>query len=265
MAIYVKDIIDVLTNPTIHIENTVDNLLFGNSLSEVSGVAVTFLATQEIIEKAKSLGLNLIISHEGIFYSHHNNELALQNDPIYLMKRKTIEDSDIAIFRYHDYIHKFKPDGITAGLVQALGWQDNEVENLQTSSIIELQPTTLNNLISHIKNRLGIDHIRFMGDLSILCSRIGLLVGYRGSNELTLSLFNEKDVDVVIYGEGPEWETPEYVRDAIYQGRQKALIILGHGESEMPGMEYLAKSLQEKFPSIPVNFIPGKSIFQTYY
>ncbi len=67
---------------------------------------------------------------------------------------------------------------------------------------------------------------------------------------------------MAITGEGPEWETPEYVRDALAQGKKRALIALGHGESEQPGMKYLAAILRERFPGLAVHFIPERSVFQ---
>ena len=69
-------------------------------------------------------------------------------------------------------------------------------------------------------------------------------------------------VDAVLYGEGFEWETPEYFRDAVWQGKSKALFVLGHAESEMPGMEALAKRLQERFPDVPVRFLEQACTFR---
>ncbi|OPJ59884.1 Nif3-like dinuclear metal center hexameric protein [Clostridium oryzae] len=262
MNIKIEDVLDILTTPKIPIENTVDNLLLGSVDTDVTGIAVAFLASQEVIEKAKDLGVNLIISHEGIFYSHRDNHKILQRNSVYIQKYRTIQKNDLAIFRYHDYIHRCFPDGITAGLLKELNWVDYEVENLQTSSILEIPENTAENLIVHIKKQLGISYVRFIGDLSMSCKRIGILVGYRGSSEITLPLFQEKNLDLIIYGEGPEWETPEYVKDAVQQGKNKALIVLGHGESEMPGMKYLAQWLQKQLSDIPVYFIPQKSVFQ---
>ena len=262
MSIKIQDVINTLTSPTIPMNSTVDHLLFGDSSAKVTGVAVTFLATQETIEKAKALGVNLIISHEGIFYSHWHKTDALKEDQVYLQKCRTIKENDLAIFRYHDYIHRFIPDGITAGLLHALGWKDFEVENLPAASIIELPLSTVQDVITHVKKKLGVEHIRFIGDLSMSCRRIGVLVGYRGGGELTVPLFHSKNLDMVIYGEGPEWETPEYVRDAVYQGEQKALLVVGHAESEMPGMKYLTEWLQKKFSDIPIYFIPQEPVFQ---
>ncbi|HEY5560698.1 MAG TPA: Nif3-like dinuclear metal center hexameric protein [Clostridiaceae bacterium] len=262
MGITIKHILDTLTADIVLPGDTVDKLEYGTTDSIVKGIATAFVATQEVIEKAKNLGVNLIISHEGIFYSHWDKRKMLKYDPIYRKKCKTIEESKMAIFRFHDYIHTYKPDAITAGLLKDLKWQNYEVINKPEVSIIEVSPMLLEDVISYIKSCLNLQYLRYEGDLSMHCSRIGILVGYRGSGESAIPIFVKENLDLIIYGEGPEWETPEYVRDAIYQGVQKGVIVLGHAESEAGGMKYLAEWLQERFPSIPVNFISEKAIFK---
>lgn len=261
MNLCIRDILDYLTAPVV-LEDTVDRLEYGNPEMAVKGVAVTFLATQEALERAKSLGVNLLITHEGIFYSHWDKREIFKSDPVYLQKRRAIEESQIAIYRFHDHIHQYRPDGIARGLLHTLAWRDYEVKNLPAASILVIPETSLKEVILHVKQRLGLQFLRYLGDPLMPCKRIGLLAGYRGGGELVIPLFEKESLDLVIYGEGPEWETPEYVRDAREQGRRKALIVLGHAESEMPGMESIARELQEKFPSIPVHFLPQKPVFQ---
>lgn len=263
MNVSIKNVIEALTTPAVPIENNVDELQFGNSNTVVTGIATTFLATQEVIEKAKALGINLIISHEGIFYSHRFNSKIAEDNKVYKKKCQTLKESGIAIYRYHDYPHRYAPDAITAGLLKKLGFEDYEVENKQIASILEIPQMTVKEVVTHIKNKLGISNIRFAGDLSMPCRRAGILVGYRGSGEVAIPLFEKENLDIVIYGEGPEWETPEYVRDAVYQGQNKALIVLGHRESEAAAMEYLVKELQKKFPDVPVKFIAETPVFKT--
>jgi putative NIF3 family GTP cyclohydrolase 1 type 2 len=263
LSICIKDVLEVLTSPVKTIENTVDKLEYGSPQTEVRGIAVTFLATQGIIEHAKNMGINLIISHEGVFFSHWDKREALKADQVYRKKLQTIEESKIAIFRFHDYIHKYMPDGIQSGLLQALGWKNYEIEDKQISSVLEIPEASLQNVISYIKNSLGIESVRFVGDLNTPCRRVGIVVGYRGGGDVVIPLFEKDNLDLVICGEGPEWETPEYVRDAVSQGGQKALIAIGHAESETPGMKYLAQFLQERFPDVPVHFMADKPIFQT--
>ena len=92
--------------------------------------------------------------------------------------------------------------------------------------------------------------------------RSGLLAGYRGNGATAIPLFEQEQLDLIIAGEGPEWETPEYVKDAVHQGKRRALILLGHAESEEPGMEALAEQMRAEFPSIPVHFIPAVRTFE---
>ena len=261
MSVKIQDIIDVLTVKGISRKQTVDGLEFGTSNMIVKGIATTFLATQEIIEKARELGVNLIITHEGIFYSHWNKRKMFKTDPVYIKKCQTIKEAGIAIFRYHDYIHDHIPDGIMMGLLKKLDWKDFEVKQEQIASIIEIPAIALEDVILYIKNMLNLPYVRFMGDLKMSCSRICLLVGYRGNGDVAINLIRNENPDLFIYGEGPEWETPEYIRDSMQQGRKRALIVLGHAESEAPGMEYLACCLKDKFPDIPVYFINEKPVF----
>ncbi|MBP1962234.1 Nif3-like dinuclear metal center hexameric protein [Paenibacillus aceris] len=263
MAIRVQDILDQLIEPIGRLDVTVDTLKSGDPSAEVKGIATTFMATHHVIQKAIDLGVNLLITHEGTFYHHHDQIELLLNDPIYLAKQKLIEESGIAIFRFHDYWHRYRPDGIMTGLIQALDWSSYVTENRPAASLLTVPAMTVKELAEYVKSKLGISFVRAAGDLNAQCTRIGLLAGYRGGGRMAIPLFQNDDVDVILAGEGPEWETPEYVRDALHQGRKRAFIALGHAESEEPGMKYLAEMLTSKYPDLPVHFIPEKQVFQS--
>lgn len=253
----IQDVLDRLTQ----IQPAVDGLVSGKPETQVRGIAVTFMATQAAIEQAASLGANLLISHEGIFYSHRPDASKwLEDDLVVRHKMQRLQELDLAIYRYHDGIHRESPDGITAGLIEELGWQAAVREYRPASAVVELPATTLKDLAGLLKRKLNLPLIRFTGNPNMGCRKVGVLVGYRGGGELAIPLLGE--VDVIIAGEGPEWEAPEYVRDAIYQGREKAIMFLGHGSSEAPGMKRLAGQLREAFPTLPVHIIENEPIFQ---
>jgi putative NIF3 family GTP cyclohydrolase 1 type 2 len=262
MAITIQHVLDKLMEPVNEIPNTVDTLKSGNPNMEVKGIAITFMATQEVIQQAIDLGANLLITHEGLFYSHIDNLEILESNHVYMEKRRLINESGIAIYRFHDYFHRYQPDGIMVGLIEALGWE-SYVEKIQpTSTTVKIQPTPVREIAEYVKEKLGIEFVRTVGDLSGICTRIGLLAGYRGGGTLSIPLFEKENLDLIISGEGPEWETPEFVRDAVYQGKQKALMVLGHAESEVPGMKYLAEKIQATFSTIPVHYISERPLFQ---
>lgn len=78
---------------------------------------------------------------------------------------------------------------------------------------------------------------------------------------MTIPLIQNEQLDLIIAGEGFEWETPEYIRDAVQQGKSKALIMMGHAESEASGMKLLADRLAERFPELSVRFVNEKPVY----
>jgi len=253
----VQTVIDALTaNITAaQPEPTVDKLLIGDSNAPVTGIVTTFMPTLSIARQAASLGANLVIGHEGLFFSHHERLDGSPEGEIERIKRQQLEALEVAIFRLHDGIHRYSPDGITEGLVAKLGWSDHVREYRPEACLLDIPSAPLRDIAEEIKTRLGLACLRISGRPETVFSRVALLAGYRGGGTLTIPLLESKDADLVIYGEGPEWETPEYVREAARIGRQCGLIVLGHAESEDPGMERLAESLSGLFPHIPVHHL----------
>ncbi|WP_241243073.1 Nif3-like dinuclear metal center hexameric protein [Paenibacillus whitsoniae] len=228
----------------------------------VTGVAVVFLATQALLEQATALGVNLVISHEGLFYCHREDGATwLPDDPVVRRKRELLRRTGITVVRCHDRPHRCQPDTITAGLVEALGWAPQVVTHEPAAAVVAIEPMTLAQVARHVKAKLGIPYVRIAGNPELVCRRIGIAAGYRGGAGVAVPLIQAHGLDLVIAGEGPEWETPEYVRDAARQGRPLAYLALGHAESEEPGMRALAAQLRERFPGVPVHVLRDEPLF----
>lgn len=240
---------------------TVDRLLSGDPDTAVTGIAVAFMPSQAVIEQAVGIGANLLIAHEGLYYRHAGATGRLEADPVFQAKRQRIERFGLAIYRFHDGIHRYRPDGITIGLIRALGWENQVTEHRDAASLLKIPRQTAAAIAEHVKNRLAIPFVRVVGDPDTPCERVGIAVGYRGGGETAIPLFGTDGADLVIAGEGPEWETPEYVRDAVRQGRRQALIVIGHAASEEPGMKALALMLQARYPGLPVRYLQDSPLF----
>lgn len=261
MGVTVQDVMDQLTLPHGVLMKTVDELLTGDPQAEVTGIAVAFMPTLAVIERAIAKGANLIVAHEGLYFSHYHGEQLYGDTAVCREKMRRIEAAGIAVYRCHDYWHRVTPDGVTEGLVQSLGWGAYVRDRQQIDTLVELPPTTLSEVAMHVKERLGISYLRLMGDPGQIVRRIIVLSGYRGGGSTLIPRLEQAAADLVIYGEGPEWETPEYVRDARYLGQAKSLLVLGHAESEAPGMAALAVRLGEVFPALPVFFEQEEPLF----
>ena len=257
----IQQVIDLIIGKCVAkpLQQTVDTFKTGDPSQSVRGIVTTFLATCEVIEKTVQLGANLIITHEPTFYSHLDQTDWLKNDPVYVSKRRLIDEHDIVIWRFHDYWHMHKPDGIMTGVLKELGWESYADPGRNNLCTVPAMP--LRNLVALLKEKLGAKSVQVVGDVEMQCRRVAFLVGAAGGRMQMLSLASP-DVDVVVVGEINEWETSEYARDAVRQKKNKALIILGHANSEEPGMKYLAEWLRPMFPAIGITFVPAGDPFR---
>lgn len=255
MTISVGQVLDALTAPVGKLADTVDTLKCGHPDDEARGVAVVFMATYDAIRRAIASGANLIIAHEPTYFNHLDETDWLSGDPVYERKRALIESSGVSIFRLHDYIHTYKPDGIVDGMLRALGWEnyaDPDEPTLLT--LPKAAGRTVRSIAEEAKRKLGIDSVQVTGDPELPVTRFAFAVGAPGGRA-QMAYLREPDIELLIAGETNEWETNEYVRDAADMGMNKALIILGHQKSEELGMRTVVKLLRDAFPALPVELL----------
>jgi len=241
--------------------DTVDTFKAGNPEAPVTGIAVTMMATLDVLKRAAASGNNLIITHEPTFFSHLDkpDELAQgENDAVLSEKRAFIEKHGLIIWRFHDHWHARKPDGIQAGMVHALGWE--KFQDPANDYLFRMPQSTLEALAANIRAHLRIRTMRVIGDPEMKVTRIAMSPGASGFGREAQAL-ELPDVEVLVLGETREWETVEYVADAVNEGKHKALIILGHIPSEQAGMEECARWLKDFVTEVPVNFVPALEPF----
>jgi putative NIF3 family GTP cyclohydrolase 1 type 2 len=237
---------------------TVDTFKAGDPDTPVTGIATTFMATMDVLERAAASGKNLIISHEPVFYNHLDKTEAFAHDSVYEAKRAFIEKHHMVVWRFHDHWHARVPDGINEAMVAAIGWKTATSD--RRLPLFTLPATTLGGVAADLRKRLGIRTLRVVGDPQMKITRAALVAGAAGA-EAQIRTLRRDDVELLLVGETTEWETIPYVRDAVTQGRHKALILLGHVPSEEPGMENCARWLRTFITEVPVEFVPAGEPF----
>ncbi len=110
------------------------------------------------------------------------------------------------------------------------------------------------------KQKLDIQRVRLVGNPDMICTCAALLVG-KPDGRFQIEMIGQDDVDVLVCGEINEWETCEYVRDAIHLTQEKGLIILGHANSEEAGMKWCADWLRPRLPGVSITHLPAGDPF----
>jgi len=240
------------------LSETVDTLKSGNRDIKVTGIVTAMFATVAVIRKAIELGANFIIAHEPTFYNHADETKWLENDEVYQYKVKLLKEHNIAVWRNHDYIHRMVPDGVTDGVLDQLQWK--KYADAKIPNILTMPATSLKDLIGYVKDKLSVDKVRYIGDPNLSCSRVLFMPGAPGGQRQIQAIAKVKP-DVLIAGELQEWETAEYVRDAVAEGKKIALVVVGHIASEDPGSEYMKNWVTKNVPGIKVTRVkPGNSL-----
>lgn len=239
---------------------TVDTFKAGDPSTPITGIAVTMMATLDVIQRAAASDKNLVITHEPTFYSHLDNtaDLEKHNDAVLAEKQAFIRDHHMVVWRFHDHWHRRKPDGIQFGMTHALGWE--KFQDPSNAHLFTIPETTLKGLATSVKSKLDIVALRVVGDPNMRLTKVAMLPGAGGSAG-QIRMLERDDVEALLIGEVPEWETVEYAADAATERRHKALLLLTHIPSEQAGMEECARWLKTFVSDVPIEFVPARQPF----
>jgi putative NIF3 family GTP cyclohydrolase 1 type 2 len=231
--------------------DTVDTFKAGDPDTRVRGIATTFMATFDVIQRAAKAGRNFVISHEPTFYNHLDETKDFAADDVLKAKMDFIRGNQMIVWRFHDHWHARRPDGVRTGMLKALGWTNLAAAGAGRGGLT-VPDTTLLRLAQDLQARLGIRAMRIIGDPQTRVRTIALGNGY-GGPRLT------PDVDAIIVGEQPEtdgaFDSAEYALDVLATTKSKGMIIIGHAMSEEDGMAECAEWLKTFVTEVPIEFI----------
>jgi putative NIF3 family GTP cyclohydrolase 1 type 2 len=240
-------------------KETVDTFKAGNPDTPVTGIAVTMMATMDVLERAAANHENFVITHEPTFYNHLDvPEGMAESDPVWAEKRAFIEKHNMVVWRFHDHWHMRNPDGILEGMVHVLGWEKYQHKDFPYG--FTLPETTVQKLAQETATKLGSSVLRVVGNPDMKVTKIAFSPGAAGFETETHALERD-DVEVLLVGETREWETVEYAADAVTEGKRKALIVIGHIPSEQAGMEECTRWLKTFVTGVKIEFVPAKQPF----
>lgn len=282
----VQELINKIKNKTgipIPEDATCDLLITGDRDMEVKKVGCTFMATVDVIREAIAQGVNFIITHEPTWFNGIDKVEWVSEDPVYLEKKKLIEENRIAIWRFHDHMHIGQADEIYTGFDREFGWEPYRVQitdvdkygekDAQSAqfwknfgTVYQLPKTTLKDLSMFFKEKANMDVIQIVGNPDMPVERVSVLVGGGslglGREEAPMIQMFRENIDVAICGDITEWTLSAYVRDAAMMGMNKGMLVLGHERSEEWGMKHLPKWLEDISEGIPAVFIDAGEPFK---
>lgn len=239
---------------------SVDTVKAGDPSTTVTGIVTTSMATLAVLQQAVKARANVVITAQPTFYSRADVPTppvgrgtpppVAAPDRVFAAKNDFIRKNNLVVFRLSEHWRQRQPDPLAQGLAAALGWSKQASADPRRFDVPAL---SLDALASRVKNGLRArGGVRVMGDARTAVRRIGLLPG---TTPIQAALNMLPGVDVIIAGEVREWESVEYVRDKIFAGEKKGLILVGRVVSEEPGMDICANWLRTFVSEVPIRHI----------
>ncbi len=255
---------------TIDPKTTRDQILYGNPDQECTGIVTCIWPSVDVIKKTIELGANLIVSHEALFWNHGDHQEWLQEtgNQTYLEKKKLLDDANICVWRDHDYIHSgirmddgsYK-DGIFYGLAKELGWEDYLTDH-ESCLTFHLPEMTVGEVAQTFLDKLGVNGMKMIGKEDQKVEDVEILFHVLGDAQNMITKADQNDTNLLMAMELVDFTLTEYVRDSFMLGKDRAILCMGHFNTEEPGMkyclEYFPKAIGE---DIPMHFVSAGDMY----
>ena len=244
-------------------DRAVDGFKAGSETAAVRGVAVTSMATLEVLRQAAKAKLNLIVSFEPTFFGRTDAQPGVpaqgpggrgvaQDDPVLAAKRDFLKANGMVVYRLHDGWAGRRENEHARALARAMGWT-RPAAGGDPAVDYEIAPTRLSDLVPQVRAKLKAGGgLRVVGDPAMQVRRVSVLPGLQTLAQLLAKL---PTTDLMLVGESRDWEGPEYVDDAATAGLNKGMITVGKVVSADPGMRACADWIRGFVREVPVEWI----------
>ncbi len=252
-------------------DHTADTFKAGNPDVECTGITVTCFASVDVIKKSIELGNNLIICHEPLYFGDMELEGVDNDIDAVKEKKKLLDESGIVVWRDHDHLHgpggpgcpvHTEIDYIYYGIMKELGW-DDYVEGEKTKPLFyNIPETNVKDLSKFFIEKFGLTGVRIVGDQNAKVKKVFVCEHVNGRPNDGEAIMKASKADVMVPLEIVDWTLSAYVRDCSQLGIGKAIIEMGHFNTEELGMKYMAKWLPEKIDvDVSVDFVASGDSF----
>lgn len=251
LAVYLKGLCPVD-------EPSVDKIIVGREDTEIKKIGTCWMAYFELIQRAYQQGVNVLVCHEPVFYSHHDLEvrerefdwaerrLGLKKgqnayDKMIEEKKEWILEHGMTIIRCHDVLDKIQGFGIPFALGRALGFCDEDI--IRSEKFFNVYRTPEKTALDTAKNiaeclkRFGQPGVAFYGDPKRMVNSVAIGTGCFCDPIQLMEL--EADFYLAIDDSIRTWIQTTYARDS-----GLPLAVINHGTSEEPGVALLSEYLK---------------------
>ena len=230
-------------------------LMVGDRNKEIKKVLLALDCTDSIIEEAKEIGAQLILTHHPLIFKKPSS---ITTDTLQGKKIIKLIQNDINLYSAHTNWDSVRA-GINDTIVDMLGFKSDEIidknkidENAGIGRIVTLENTlTLDEVMDICYKTFGLSGLRYSGDEDKVIKKIAII---NGSGQSYFYDAMNKGVDLVITGDTSYHMVSDYTEMGM------SILDIGHFKSEWPVLIEVNKKLQKEIENIgeEIEFVISK-------
>lgn len=254
-----------------------EGLIVGDASRVADAILVCHSPSPEILRAAAREGRRLIIARQHPFYIYKDplnpgraenlsgqsslswwssgvDRLEAANDRVIAAKRRLISEEGLTIYRLSTLWDAANPKQQALALAEALGMPPLPEQPAGPHIECLISPKPMDALARDISNVLRAGPIRGMGSRKQEVARVLLIPGYIETPALQNALAGRR-IDLLVAGEGCEWEAVPYLKDAIDIGLSpRGVLFAGFHPTEEPGARQMMQWIARQLPRVDVRF-----------
>ncbi|MEG0132497.1 MAG: Nif3-like dinuclear metal center hexameric protein [Clostridium sp.] len=262
MTARIEDIINIMEKiAPVNLKESYDNVGFmvGDKDAKVDKVLIALDCTLDVIEEAKNLGAQLILTHHPLLFIKPKT---ITTDTLQGKKIISLIKNNIGLYSSHTNLDSVG-GGLNDTFVKLLGFNSGEIidkspncDKIGIGRMVDFkEEKNLEEIVKLIKDKLNLKSLRFSGNLDKKVRRIALI---NGSGQDYMQKSYEMGADLVITGD----TTYHFVSDYTEMGL--AIIDVGHFGSEWPALMAVSKLLEIAIEAKAVEIVISKATKDPY-
>ena len=242
--------------PWVSPEHTVDTFKAGDPETVVRGIAVSWMSRSATLRAAHEQGLNVFVTHEPTFW-HHTEQSVPGTEVDRAQKEAWLKGTGMVVIRCHDMLDQMPGFGIQDSWAKWLGFEGHPFEQMDAyRRVYRIEPRSLTALAQEVAAKcapIGQHWVEYVGEPDRQIERVGIGTGAIVGGVTVLAQYRDRGADAVLLTETTRWQDLAWAEDV-----GLAILLIDHAVSEAPSLRALAQHLVERYPDLPVRYLPAE-------
>ena len=144
-----------------------------------------------------------------------------------------------------------------------LGWEKYLCCDPVRPMVFEIPETPVKEIGRLIMEKFHLTGLKMLGNTEAKVRKVAIASHILGGDNDMITRIDQENIDLLISMELIDFTVSEYIRDSAMLGMPKAILAVGHFNTEEPGMEYMVSYIPKALgEAVPCRYIQSGDMYE---